>query len=403
MLRVMDDSRTTPSKAWMAVAIAGLVGLSLGMLTLSSLAGPPQQQPELPKIPAAANDQREPVARLANRPDAPARLKNELAKELFHHDPVDAPQIESNANGSIHLRVAELFQREDLAFLRAIADQQLQKEWADLMPGGPALDLRIDDIEAITCDLKIAIRILNETAERSPDNKNGSLSVGGSGFLLRLSKRLNWRELCDNLPQLVKHDLEGRPGFEFPVIPALGPSPERPFLVFLDDTTVLFSVGDGFLKQWLKNEVVRSHSLERDMAWKAVDGGLLTFVHDCDPAIWSKLSPAVLEEQERVAVEVTKRVSRISVGLDWMPTTNELGVRCRLETGSPTDAAFVQQLLGQLSSALRPAQAAIEAPILEKLRRLIAATQIDQSTVIISGEFPLTPRDFLPAQIATRP
>jgi beta-lactamase regulating signal transducer with metallopeptidase domain len=340
MLRAKDCSTrrvARPLLQWSAIAI--LIATAASTTALRSLAQPPETESDGSIRVAKANDSRPKPANVAsNEQPQPAGL--------FRRPPFDLSRITFNKTGGFLLRVGEILKRAEFAGHIPALNAGFAAGWKDAFPEAEAPAWSLADIDYIAGDFKLTFRRNDHPKENdTPDQ----VMFGATCVVIRWQQPLG--KSYDSLLRIpgAEQKTYGEVQYvELPLIPAIGPL--KPCVCRLDERSVMFAFGEGFLHKQLDKLAGGPASPSWQREWEAVEGGLVTIVAAGE--VIHPLSDEGDPQWKRIVKDVFTQVRQYALGLDWHDgadglRTLRLNLDCETEESAGLVRAAINDLLAQ--------------------------------------------------------
>jgi beta-lactamase regulating signal transducer with metallopeptidase domain len=174
--------------------------------------------------------------------------------------------------------------------------------------------------------------------------------VGADPIVIRMTHAGNWQEMIlKNALGATLERFEGQPYVQSAMIPALGPNGCK--FRFPDNQTIIVSVGSARMGDAVSNQSFFDSKPAQQPhawidAWRAVDGGLVTFVCDNSKTGWSEL-PKEKQDWPEFTAPFVEKTKYLAIGWDCTEKSKLALIRIR---GTCADRDAVKDL--HLASSL---------------------------------------------------
>jgi hypothetical protein len=165
--------------------------------------------------------------------------------------------------------------------------------------------------------------------------KEGKLAliVGADPIVIRMAHTGTWQDVIQkSVPGATLETFEGQNYVQSALIPAMGPGCRCKFR-FPDDKTIIFSgLSTQSLAATSNQSFFESKPAQQPHAWinawRAVDGGLVTFLYDNSKTGWSDL-PKEKQDWPESTTPLFEKTKYFAIGWDCTEQSKRAGIRMR--------------------------------------------------------------------------
>jgi len=420
MLRSNEVTRQVRHGSLVTIcAVAGVVAVAVS----ASLLRGPVATAEEPTAGVASTKSAESVTKPASGADPAARTARRTVMTFdgkamreadaavlsiydaeFRREPFYPSCIPDAEHGAILIRVGEILRHPEVQPYVELINSEFAEifiSYAMEREKFPDLDLR--QVDWVAANVIAEFRVTKEV-KVGGSGEGGRLVVGANGFVIHMAKSRSWRDLiAQQFPKAQVVTEGGTKCIEFPPIPAMGPG--KPRLRFPDDRTIVVTLaGSSSLDesstkqddQTAEAKEVAARDANKpyrwEATWRAVDGGLVTFVCDND-SLGRKITP---NDKEKMVVQLKplyENVDFYGVGLDWNAKTNRFSIQSVAACQSETAADEVLGAMCALSTTMDTVRESAAADVtLEKTPQELAWLDLWRN-LLQSVVFERTPPD----------
>jgi hypothetical protein len=263
---------------------------------------------------------------------------------LFTRAPLDPSSLGGLHEGLFVVRVGELSQRPMFAFIVESLRASCQELWPQVFQvAAPTIDLSIIEYVAGVPQLTI------ESTDGDDPNHSGRMMFGAGEAIVRFSQDVAlepWLEkYIPGADKRADGDLEY---FELPEIPFMG---NVQMLVAATDARTLVCTWGVDRMKAVKAGLANASTAAETAQWRALDGGLATFVANDSNVNHEMPTPKAPRAQD-----ILKHVQRYGFAFDMDPATGQAGIRwaltCSDEAAATQVAEAVTALLPQMKSEI---------------------------------------------------